>query len=1018
MPFFDPEKLSGPLSLPVGLDVTRAPEDQPEANDVVAAAFRQENPIASLLSSFSDGPDRPFDRTYRPWLDIQETHYEPYAARFVGARDRVDVETTKLQIDRELQDRNTLESAGWGGFVAQMGAALLSPTSLLPGGVIVKGAKGVSIAKTGLAVSMSATAAASIDEIVLHGSQKTRTGIESAVSIGGSAILGGLLGAAAGKLTKSQFDTTATQIGETLTATYELDRAVRSIGAADVTGDMTLRRENVLQNIKKFPVVGPALVGSDPLLRTMLHDLHEVRTTASRLVEPVLEYSVNEHGKTALSGAVPVETRVKTRRQSELAGLYADFSRFYGEYDRDGEVGLVGRFSAPLTGKWGHLLGKDRKLSVREFGEEVAKAMRRNDKHPIPQVEAVAELVRKNLFDRVAKEVDELGLLPEGIELSNRGSYLTRVYNVEKINQHYGDGSADDLVRLLRLEYQKKRTAAQSRLARENTHRADADRLADEDLAGRSDAELATAVDETVQAIKGLRSGESASRVGTASPTRARVLDIPDELLEPWLEPDARVIMSRYFDTMVPEIEIVREFGDLEMSDAIAKINDEESRSLKAIDSRKARRKVARGAEAARRDLLAMRDRIRGVYGLPKDPRNAWVVGGRVSRTLSYTGLLGGFMLSALPDLGSLLGRSGVEAAFGATTLVTDPKRLGIALKHSGELGAAAEWYLNGRAMEIASISDPFSAMTRSERMVNEIGRVFSFASGVVPWNAGWKTVGGAFVASRMAKAAVAVGNGKASKLQIRKLAANGIEPWMAERIGKQIDQFGDTDGALWLPQAATWNDSEAFQAFRHAMTREHDLAVITPNQDKPLAFSSEAGKFFFQFKSFAFSAHHRILLAGIQRADADTLATVASMLTLGLLVSNIQADLKGRERKSGSALWEDAIDRSGLAGWLLEIHAPANALTGGAFSMSGEEISRYRAKASFEGVLGPSYGIGQGVFEAISSASQQAAGTRQMTQRDIERISRAVPGNNLWWLLGLTDQIESQVAEALGQTD
>ena len=1019
MPFREDTEFTTYLALPEDFDLN--PDAEPVDGNVLASAFRLENPLVSLFNSFQPHREAMIDPDYRPFDDIQGTEFEPYWERFTEVRNSDHAEQIKAKISREIEDRKVLQASGGWGVLAQIGAALLSPTSLAPGGAIIKSAKGVSIARTGLAVSGSAALATSLDELSLQSSQETRTWEESAVAIGGSVILGGLLGASVGKLASHEYTALVTKTEDTLVATYELDRALRSVGAATTAKDLTLRNENLFQTIRKLPVVGRPLVGSDPLLRSMLHDFTEVRSASARLAEPVLEYEVNLTGQTALGGAVPVETRVKSRRQNELGGLHADFSRSYAEYSKDGPVGHIGTITAPITGKWAHLLGFERKMSAREFAGEISKAVRRGDKHPIPQVQSMAEKLRRNLFDKVGREAEELGLLPEGITLANSGTYLPRIYNVEKINMHYGDGSADDILPVLEREFLRKSKEAQARIDKlevDVTNIGEAAQKAidkDRVFAGQTNAEIKTAVAETVQSIKGLKPGQSAWRVALADPTRARVLDVSDELLEPWLEPDIRVVMTRHFDSMVPDMEIIREFGDLEMSDVIKRINDEEARRLGAAKGTKAHKRIVKDAKGAREDLEAMRDRIRGVYKLPDNPRNAWVVGGRVARTFSFTGLLGGFMLSAAPDLGNVLGRSGVEAAFGSLTAFTDPRRMGIAMKDAADLGAAAEWFLNGRAMEIANLTDPFGSMTKSERLIGDTGRLFSYVSGVIPWNAGWKTVGGAFVSSRMAKASEAVRAGKATPKQLRILAANGIEPWMAERIALQIERHGDTDGKLWLPRGALWDDAEAFQAFRHAMTREFDLMVPTPGQDKPLAFSSELGKFLFQFKSFAFSAHQRILLAGIQKADADTLATVVPMLALGVLISNIKADQYGNDRKQGAALWEDAIDRSGLAGWLFEIHSPANALFGGALSLSGEEISRYRAKSTFEGLTGPSFGIGVGLAEGISAASKQAAGTGKLTSRDIDQMSRALPGNNLWYLLPLFQQIEDVIAAEFG---
>ncbi|WP_298852232.1 hypothetical protein [uncultured Ruegeria sp.] len=1012
MPFKDTEDFYGPLALPEGLSVTPTEETPNGIGDILGAAFRTENPVVSALTSFNYDPLKPFDPEYRPWDDIQGTEYEGYAGRFAGARDVEDVVAMKAQIDRERDDRGVLDAAGGLGVLSQMGAALLSPSSLIPGGAVVKGAKGVSIARTGLTVAGSAAFAAALDETVLQGTQETRTATESAFAIGGSFVLGGVLGAAAGKVASAEFKAASLRTESAIKTVHDVDQGIRSLNAAaTVSGDdFKLRREHVFQSIKSIPLFGRFFVGSDPLLRTTLSEFSEVRAATARLAEPVLELDIAKEGRTAFSGQVPVETRVKTRRNTELTSLMADLTRFYAEYERDGPVGAIGTMTAPLTGKWAHLLGKNRKLSIREFSEEVAKAMRRDDKHPIPQVQSVADAVRRNLFDPVKKEAEELGLVPDGVELSDAGSYLSRIYNIEKINAHYGDDSADDIFPVLQREFLKRRQASKRRIAAKAE-------LKDKDLvyANQSDEEVATVVAETIQAIKGLKPGQAAWGVALGSPTRARVLDVPDEVLEPWLESDVRAVMARYFETMVPDLEIIREFGDIEMNDALTRINEEEARALKTAKSQKERSRISKEANNSRRDLLAMRDRIRGSYKLPENPRDVWIVGSRIGRSLSYTSLLGGFMLSALPDLGTLLHRSGIEAAFGSITALTDPKKLGVALKDASELGAASEWYLNGRAMEISNLIDPYGSVTRAERIVGDVTNGFSYLNGVIPWNAGWKTVGGAFVSSRIAKAADAVRGGSASKKQLRHLAANGIEPWMAERIAKQIDKHGDTDDLLWLPHAGKWDDRDAFRAFQHAMNREFDLMVITPGQDKPLAFSTELGKFFFQFKNFAWSAHHRIVLAGIQRADAATLATFVTMLTLGALTSNIKADVGGYDRKTGSALWEDALDRSGLAGWLFEIYNPVNALMGGALSPSGEVVSRWRARSEFEGLAGPTVDIAKGAFEGINAVSQHVAGIGKLSTRDIDKIGRTLPGNNLWYLLPLLRNVERSVAADVG---
>jgi hypothetical protein len=535
-------------------------------------------------------------------------------------------------------------------------------------------------------------------------------------------------------------------------------------------------------------------------------------------------------------------------------------------------------------------------------------------------------------------------------------------------------------------------------------------RSSDEFYASKDDLEITEAVDDAVRSIIGLNTGEHSYVAAMSSPTKARVLDVHDKVLAPWLEKDIGVITAQYFNSIIPDIEMARMYGGKDLprfNEAVKKIEEEGQRL--ANKAKTAKEKKFHVEEAKRRviELMAMRDRITGRYGVPKDPKTAWVRGARTIRTLSYMGYLGGMTLSAIPDVANVIGRNGIEAAFGGVTALTDPKRMGLAMKDAGELGAAAEWYLNTRASAIADIMDDYGQNTRFERGLAGAANTFGKATGMIQWNAGWKTVGSAFISSKMSKAAVAVKNGKATKKDLLKLSENGIDTVMAQRIADQMERHGDMDGQLWLPQARNWDDPEAFEAFKNAMNREMDIMIVTPGQDKPIAWSTEVGKFFSQFKSFSMSAHHRILLSGMQRADAEVLAQFTTAVILGGFVSRTKAYLGGYEQKEGAAFWEDSIDRSGLAGWLMEAHGIGNALSGGRLSISGEETSRFAARSALAGLMGP------GVDMTINFGDAVAATNRgEMSVRDGRNLLRPVPGNNLPYMTGLFRDLAETMSE------
>ena len=535
-------------------------------------------------------------------------------------------------------------------------------------------------------------------------------------------------------------------------------------------------------------------------------------------------------------------------------------------------------------------------------------------------------------------------------------------------------------------------------------------KAAEEFYASKDDTEILTAAQETVAALMKMRPGENSYGVATASPTRARVLDVPDEVLEPWLESNAEVILSQYFRSMVPDIELTRKFGDVEAKEAIRAIQEETLRMMQGAKTQKERAQIKIEGQERVKDFEGMRDRLRGRYGAPKDPRNGWVIGGRVGRTLSYTGYLGGMMLAAIPDVAGVIGRGGIVDAFGAgATALTDPKRIFSSMKEAAEFGAGAEWWLNSRSISIGEVLDPYGAGTKLERAMAAGASAFSVATGMIPWNVGWKSIGGAVIATRMGKAIEAMSKGKATGKQKLLLGANEIEPWMADRIAKQIEAHADKDGGVWLMHGADWTDKEAFEAFKRAMNREFDMMVITPGQDKPLSFSTEAGKFFLQFKSFAISAHHRTLLAGLQRADADVLAQFTAAVILGGLVSNIKAWQGGYEQKQGGAFWQDAIDRSGLAGWLMEPYNAASAMTGGFFGAT-EPVSRFQARSYGAGLVGPTFDMAAGVLEGMNAMS-----SGQHSYRDVRKLMRPIPGNNIWYLLPLFRKVEDAAVHMTG---
>ena len=122
-----------------------------------------------------------------------------YADKFEQVYNRNAAQAVKADIDRR---RRTAKSwrlpAGQATSWISRCATLLDPTILIPGGAVVKaGRVGYSVGKTAANVSAHAGAATAIQEVGLHSTQQTEDGTRNRfLAIGGSVILGGILGTA------------------------------------------------------------------------------------------------------------------------------------------------------------------------------------------------------------------------------------------------------------------------------------------------------------------------------------------------------------------------------------------------------------------------------------------------------------------------------------------------------------------------------------------------------------------------------------------------------------------------------------------------------------------------------------------------------------------------------------------------------------------------------------------------------------------------------------------------------
>lgn len=427
MPFLEDENsinLAVRHNAPKGFAVTPGASDLEDNGTKTAwnwgAAFRRNNETAALAASESMWQGNEPEPGFNPWEKVRGTSDEANFRPLSEARNQKKFDAIKADIARETEDRKLLDSQPWWmGLVTEGSAGILSPTSLIPGGSFVKGAKGgIAVVKAAGSVGVANAVGAAVQESALHGIEQTRTAGESATAVGASLFLGGLLGAGgqaalskmdwqrAVKALEADLETPRAGITpeQVLEAANSNNAALRSVGAA--ANNATELADNTIAGAAARGVA-TSTAKLNPLLRALHSPSAAYREIATDLVENPLYLKKNFEG---VASQPAVETLMKEYNGGLAKAIQATNDAF------------------PEYSKAGGQLGKD------EFREAVGKAMRRGDADADPVIAKVAQEYRAKVFEPLKKQAIEAGLLPKDVSVDTAQSYFTRMWNGRKIS--------------------------------------------------------------------------------------------------------------------------------------------------------------------------------------------------------------------------------------------------------------------------------------------------------------------------------------------------------------------------------------------------------------------------------------------------------------------------------------------------------------------------------------------------------------------------------------------------------
>lgn len=1019
MPFVDSDedaiyfnKLANAVTRPV------EDEDGPTILETAGAYWRQENIIGSFVNRQPGLPDGVDDQSFNPYdyFTEEEKRNEKFISHAAYADTEDEINAVRAQFAQETADRKTIESAGMLGAAVGLPIMMADLTLIPIGGAIAGTYKaGNGLLKAGMITGSVAGAEAAVTEAALHRNQMTRELGESAINVSASMLLGGALGASFAGLarqTPEQLDQVrySTEVepkiaeGKNTVLNPELvPEGDLSAGAMESLGDVKISGKAARILAKAF--------AWDPLTQGLLSASKSMRKATASLFEN--PYAVDG----GVTNAIQSEASLS---RGLLANALEKHNKLYRQYKKGGG-----------------------NLRPYEFNQAVSRALRNGDASEIPEAAQSAQAFRRELYDPIKDNAIEVGLLPEDVDVSTAVSYLNRRWNKDAINANLPQfiSKVSDWLKSedVRMRAQAdafrgfegpmskaQREAGEKALRMDEAKKADPrydseTGLADDDYY----RDIADRISQRISVNHSLpydwkigegSSGNKVNGVEKAGVFKERVFNIPDNLVEEFLENDIEMLANSYARSTAIDIEMMRRYQTTSLDGFKTEIaNDYTALMVKADETltpEKAKKERIKLAKQSARDqdrLQAMYDRIRGVYNIP-DPDNPWVRAGRVARNLNYMRFMGGVVASSIPDVARIFMAEGFGRTFskGLIPLVSNLRAFKMSAKEARQYGVGAELLLQGRSKVISDIDDYITPSTRFERGVQSMTDKFGRINLMDYWTTSVKQLH-----------AVTMQNSIIDDLRKGiidpRLKRLGITDADAQLMGEQLRKHADNSEGIWLSNARNWDDPDLERKWGAMIAKESRRVIVEPGEEKPLFMSSELGKTIFQFKSFMFSSTQRMTIATLQGQDRNAVGGVLTLISLGMLSYAFKQWDADRELSDDPAAWvAEGIDRSGALGSIMEINNTLEKLSNNGIGLRpllGIEAaaSRFVSRSMSENILGPTFGS---LLDTSLRVTNAGLTPGDWTDADTRAIRRLIPYQNLSFIRQGLDRIEEEVGD------
>lgn len=1013
-----------------------------------------------------------FDDT-KPF-DLQPEHlagYEEFADAFIDVDTELDYQIVKAQIDADLASRKIIELSSEGGRAAvtagaMVGGILTDPTTYLTAGAFGALAKAGKLTTTGRRIGAAGAIGATgagVAEVILHAEHPTRTLAESAFNITGAAVITAALGPlifrspAAAKRVIGEIDDS-------------LKRPVlSSVGAAAATGVVSeadsLGRTAAPGQIDLFDEAGGVANDAPATIQG-----GKIGTTGDDTPPPPTPNEGVEELRSA-PGAGKWSPNIATRRinDTESVTVARDLEDLVGRSDLsqgvvDGtRVNVVDTVAGRIRAREIELEAYKRnvrqgfkaakkeayeqgvKLSRKQYNEAISRVLDTGQPSGIKAIDDMAGSVRE-FFAKYRDDLIVLGKIGDETDAKVIDNYLSRIVNREMLTSNSAKRAefeslvAEALMKAnvgktiskLQAELEKALAAGKAdevAKLRDDIANASADGqktlddLATEDAyVFREDAQKIVSNYLDSKNVLGVEPLPDGIAAGSKFVKPREILHLfKDPRFEQFFIRDINEVMTRYSQSIAPEVEMLEKFGTANPY-ATGSVKYNEIRAhydeLKRMNPQRAN-ELEKKFHADIQALNTVVDRLKGTAAAKANATNPTLA--RMSRVLRQWNFL--TMLqevgytSFFSDLFKPVFESGlyhatkgfagtsaafVSAAFGG--------KLGRVMKADAErFGALLDLATHERTAAMADIwhEGVDSYKTTAGRAVGQgvdsLARFSGKMTGLNHWNSFIKSVAAnaAFDETMTIAGKLARGE-KVSKPKLITLADRGLSPEDAVEMYRRWEAAGGQKiGGLHLANFDAWADDTITRKMIRSQNRISEIVIVTPGQaDLPKGMDSWLWKTVLQFKSFLLSSYERSFRRGVQRTMTGSTAPIqgfALMMAAAYAKEHWYAQLRGTEvPKDPMTLAWSVLDGTGL----LPMMEFGNILDR-SYQLGLNSPARYQNRSPFsdptmnliQNVAGPSAGQIVGAADTLITGPVEAAlGEDGFDKRNADWLARNIP--------------------------